>query len=387
MILPLGDSPNPPGVPFVTYALLVANVTVFGLITVPLSAMAPDLADPALTAYLRTVVENVGYQVPAQQILAHTSAYDVFVYQHGFRPADPNFVDLLTSLFLHAGFLHLAGNMLFLWIYGDNVEHRLGHLRYLLAYVGTGIAATLFHAAFQPSSQLPLIGASGAISGVLGFYFLWFPRNAVRLLLLFPFLLRVTVPARVLIGVYIVLENLVPFLLTRGGGASGIAYGAHIGGFLSGLATAWLMDRREMAARPREYRRVRTRPMSEHPSAETIGRRLAAGQFAAAANAYFALAPESTRGILEPEDSLALAEWLRRNRHARAALVLYRRHLRDYPRGPGAAEAHFGAGMIQLEAMGQATAAYQHFLDALEHDPPPETAMRPREALAAITGR
>jgi membrane associated rhomboid family serine protease len=246
VILPLGDSPNPPGVPVVTYGLLAVNVAVYVLITVPLSASPPDLADPMLVEYLRNVVAHVPRQVSLQQILAHTSAYDVFVYRHGFRPVAPNVADLFGSLFLHSGFLHLAGNMLFLWIYGDNVEYRLGRLGYLVAYLGTGVAATVFHSVFEPSSTLPLIGASGAISGVLGFYFLWFPRNRVRLLvLLVPFFFDViVVPARLLLGLFLVLDNLLPFLMTRGTEASGVAYGAHIGGFLGGVAVAWLMSRR-----------------------------------------------------------------------------------------------------------------------------------------------
>ena len=105
-------------------------------------------------------------------------------------------------MFLHAGFLHLFGNMLFLWIYGDNVEHRLGHVPYLFWYLATGVAATLFHMLGASGSQIPLVGASGAISGMLGFYFVWFPRNQVRLLwLLPPFVMQVfEVPARLVLG-------------------------------------------------------------------------------------------------------------------------------------------------------------------------------------------
>ena len=101
--------------------------------------------------------------------------------------------------------MHLFGNMLFLWIYGDNVEYRLGRLAFLLWYLATGVAATLFFAVFALDSTVPLVGASGAISGVLGFYFLWFPRNTVRLFVfLFPFFMNVVaVPARIVLGVYL----------------------------------------------------------------------------------------------------------------------------------------------------------------------------------------
>src|SRR5262249_9957 len=138
--------------------------------------------------------------------------------------------------------------MSFLWIYGDNVERRLGTVGYLLTYLGTGIAATLFHWAGAPGSPLPVVGASGAISGVLGCYFVWFPRNVVRLLwLLPPFLGQVfEVPARVVLGLYLVAENLLPYLFASDD--AGVAHGAHIGGFLAGLAVAWIANRRGTAA-------------------------------------------------------------------------------------------------------------------------------------------
>src|SRR5262249_55277080 len=184
-----------------------------------------------------------------QQILTNVSLYDLVVFRWGFRPAAPSAVDALTCMFLHAGFLHLFGNMLFLWIYGDNVEHRLGPVQYLCWYLGTGVVATLFHMLGAPDSEIPLVGASGAISGILGFYFVWFPRNRVRLLwLLPPFLMQVfEVPARIVLGIYLILDNLLPYLLVSGD--AGVAHGAHIGGFLAGLAAAWVMERRGGAAR------------------------------------------------------------------------------------------------------------------------------------------
>jgi membrane associated rhomboid family serine protease len=390
MILPLGDAPNPRGIPFLTYALIAANSAVFLLITLPLSGRAPDLNDPALWEYLRIVARNLPHPVPVEELLRHTSAYDLFVFRYGFRPAAPSLATLFTAMFLHAGFIHLFGNMLFLWIYGDNVEHRLGRLPFLFWYLATGMAATLFYTLFDLDSPLPLIGASGAISGVLGFYFLWFPRNTVRLLFVFfPFFMNViAVPARLVLGFYLLADNLLPFLISRGMGGGGVAYGAHIGGFLGGLAAAWLIDRRQVTARPREFRE-RMHPPSEarHTSAPTIPRSLAHGDFADAAKAYFALDVDETRRALAPEDSLALADWLERNGHPHAALIVYRRHLRDYPQGPGAAEAHVGAGLVQLRHLDQPTPAFQHFVDALDLDPSPDTAARARAGLDAIAAR
>ncbi len=389
MILPLGDAPNPRGTPYLTYALILVNCAVFVLITLPLRGKAVDPNDPALWEYLRIVTQNLPRPVPLEELLRQTYAYNLFVFRYGFRPADPNVTSLFTSLFLHAGFMHLFGNMLFLWIYGDNVEHRMGRLPFLFWYLGTGVAATLFFMLLDPASSLPLIGASGAISGVLGFYFFWFPRNTVRVLfLLFPFFMNViTMPARLVLGFYLLVDNLLPFILTRGMEGGGVAHGAHIGGFLAGLAVAWLMDRREVAARPQEFRTVHAPSETADVSAPTVARALARGDFAEAAETYFALDPEKTRRALTPEDSLALADWLERNGHPRAALIVYRRHLRDYPRGPGTAEAHVGAGMVQMTSLGQATPAFQHFLDALDLDPSPETAARARAGLDAIVAQ
>lgn len=388
MILPLGDAPNPRGIPFITYALILANCAVYLLITLPLSAQAPDPNDPALWEYLRVVGQTLPRPVPVERILEHTSAYDLFVFHYGFRPAAPVVATLFTAMFLHAGFLHLFGNMLFLWIYGDNVEQRLGRVSYLFWYLATGLAATLFHTLFALTSPLPLIGASGAISGVLGFYFLWFPRNTVRLLfVLFPFFMNVfMVPARVVLGLYLLADNLLPFLMTRGTGG-GVAHGAHIGGFLAGLLVAWVMDRRAVTGRPPEYRAVSAAAESEEAPAHSLARAIARGDFAGAAEAYFALSPDQTRRVLQPEDSLALADWLQQNGHPRAALTVYRRHLRDYPQGPGAAEAHVGAGSVQLNSPSLATSAHHHFLDALDLDPSSETAARARAGLDAIAAR
>jgi len=386
MILPLSDSPNPRGTPFVTYALLVANIAIYALITLPLGAQPADPADPLLGEYVRVISRALPDTVHARELLRQTSAYDLFVFRHGFRPADPSVATLFSAMFLHGGFLHLFGNMLILWIYGDNVEHRFGRVAYLVAYLGTGITATLFHEILAPGSPFPMIGASGAISGVLGFYFVWFPRNQVRLLVfLFPFLMNVVeVPARLVLGLYLVLDNLLPMLLARGAEGGGVAHAAHIGGFIAGLAVAWIMDRRTVSGRPAEFAEREIPAEASHSPGASVQRELAHGRIEAAARVYFALSPQATRGVLPAADLLALADGLRERGHAQAALVAYRRLLRDYPRDAATADAHMGAGLVQMEAFGQVTSAYQHFLDALEADPSPATATRARAAIAAI---
>lgn len=384
MLLPLGDSPNPRSVAYVTYAILLLNAALFVLLTLPLSGSKADPDDPLLIEYVETVLRTPANPTIEREQLAHVSAYDLLILRYGFRPAEPTLVALLTSLFLHAGFLHLFGNLLVLWIYGDNVEYRLGRIRYLGLYFGGGIAATLTHALVDLDSTLPLIGASGAISAVLGAYFIWFPHNRVRLFVwLFPFIARtVMVPARLVLGLYLIVDNLLPFLVAGATDRGGVAHGAHIGGFLVGVAVAWWFDRLEVQARPPEF--PADAPTAAASNVENL---LRAGDFEAAAAAYFALPAAATRGLLPATDSLELGTWLRQAGHPHAALVVFRRHLRDYPRGPGAAEAHLGAGLVQLEDLAQPTPAYQHFLEALECKPQPETVALARRALATIEAR
>ena len=234
-----------------------------------------------------------------------------------------------------------------------------------------------------------MIGASGAISGVLGLLLRLVPDNVVRVLVLFfPFLVRVIGDSRraSCSAFYLVIDNLLPFLL-NGGTAAGVAYGAHIGGFLLGLTTAWMLDHRALRMHPAEYRGIATPLDAGAAPGSTIRQLLADNRFREAAATYFALDPTATRGAVAAADLLALADWLRHAGNAPAALLLYQRLLRDFPTGPGAAAAHVGAGLVQLESLGQPTPAYQHFLDALDLDPAPDTAAQARAALEAIAAR
>jgi membrane associated rhomboid family serine protease len=140
----------------------------------------------------------------------------------------PAWMTLFTSIFLHGGWMHLIGNMLFLWIFGDNVEDSMGHLRYLVFYLLCGVLATLMHGAAQPSSDMPVVGASGAISGVLGAYLVLHPR--ARLLVLFMNIIPLRLPAFIVLGSWIFLQVVG---LNQGAG-SDVAWWAHIGGFIAG---------------------------------------------------------------------------------------------------------------------------------------------------------
>lgn len=225
-----------------TWLLIGVNMAVFALISIPLIGRPADPSDPLFQLFLRTLQEQ---GIDPGRIVDHANAYDLFIFRYGFRPAEFAVSDLFTSLFLHASWPHLAGNMLFLWIFGDNVEYRLGKAGFLLMYFGTGVSATLFFSLFAFDSGVPMLGASGAISGILGCYFWWFPRNHVKVFIfLFPFWMDVIlVPARIVLGIYLLIDNLLPFLL-KAGAATGVAHGAHIGGFLAGLGLALVMGRR-----------------------------------------------------------------------------------------------------------------------------------------------
>ncbi len=379
MFLPIGDRPNPRGVPIVTYALIAANVAAFLLFNVPLGSRRADVSSPAFREYVEVMSEALQGRADVRELAEHTSAYDLFAFEHGYRPASPNLADLLSCMFLHGSFMHLFGNMLFLWIYGDNVERRLGMLGYLAWYLGTGIAGTLTHALVFRSSEMPLVGASGAISGVLGFYFVFFPRNVVRMLaFLPPFLMQVfEIPARFVLGLYLVWDNLLPLFFA---GAGGVAHGAHIGGFLVGGVAAWVMERTGARAGPAAFQ-ARGGAAS---GADAVASALQAGRPAAAAEAYFALAPQDARGALAPGEAVELAHWLRANGHADAALTLLRRVVRDEPRGPGLGELYAALGLVLLEDRGEPTAAYQYLLTALELGVSAGTEASVRRALVSI---
>lgn len=356
MILPIGDSPNPRTTPWINWTLIAANVLVF-LLLLPLTTERPAYDDPALLEYLAAVARS---SEEARAIARHTSQYELFVFAHGFRPAQPDPLDLLKSMFLHGGLAHLAGNMLFLWIFGNNVEHRLGKLGYLAAYLGTGVAATLGDFALRWGSEIPSVGASGAISGVLGMYFVWFPQNRVHLwVFLFPFFMNVIeLSARVVLAVYVVVQNLLPLLLA--GSESGVAYGAHLGGFFAGAAAAFLVR----AARP-ELEPGPWRPPDPADLSATFRAVLDEGRLGEALWLLLRQPRGRTR-TLPLTDVLRLAHALEDAGRAQDALAAYLRVLADHAAGRERVEAHLGAARLLLTT--QPTLAYQHLRAALDEE-------------------
>lgn len=198
---------------------------------------------------LRKSVPIVTYIFIALNILfffAELGGGEEFIMRWAFVPqrfsANPigDLPTLLTAMFMHGGWMHLAGNMLYLWIFGDNVEDYLGKVKYIALYFLSGFAATFAQYAFNSDSSVPNLGASGAIAGVLGAYILLFPGQKIRVLLGQSI---VAMPALVVIGFWIILQLFsgVGSLASQDGEGGGVAYMAHIGGFVAGLAIAFIM--------------------------------------------------------------------------------------------------------------------------------------------------
>lgn len=210
-MIPLRDDNPRRTFPIVTYVLVALNVAAF-------------LWELSLGQRLDRTLIEVAF-IPARYWLPGNWGFDLFT--------------IVLSMFLHGGLMHIGSNLLYLWIFGDNIEDRLGHFRYLLFYLLCGFLATMAHAVFSPGSRLPAIGASGAIAGVLGAYLILYPH--ARVMTLIPIFFFITVrelPAVLLLGVWFVLQ------LFSGVGSlgvrdaqdlGGVAYFAHIGGFVAGL--------------------------------------------------------------------------------------------------------------------------------------------------------
>src|SRR5215204_5776550 len=161
-----------------------------------------------------------------------------FVLTYGLVPAYFSWVSVVTSMFLHGGFLHVAGNMLYLWIFGDNVEDRMGHGRFLAFYLLCGIAAALGQTLTVPHSQIPMVGASGAIAGVMGAYFVLYPHSRIVTLLPFIVIQVIEVPAILFLGIWFLMQFMsgIGSIADTAGGAraGGIAFWAHVAGFAAG---------------------------------------------------------------------------------------------------------------------------------------------------------
>jgi len=231
-MLPLRDNVPSRAFPFVTVSLIVVNTVVF-------------IAELSRRGGLEQVAYDYGF-VPGN-LTAFASG--------GGVPVGHAFLPIFTSMFLHGSWLHLIGNMWYLWIFGDNVEDRLGPLRFLVFYILCGLIGNLAHYVFNAGSGLPAIGASGAVSGVLGAYLISYPKARILVLVpLFFFWPFIELPALVVLGFWLVFQFLsgtASALIPNTG--AGVAWWAHVGGFLIGMSIFWIFR-----PRPRVlYRRVR----------------------------------------------------------------------------------------------------------------------------------
>jgi membrane associated rhomboid family serine protease len=225
-VFPLKDDNPSESAPVVTVALIVLNALFF-VYQISLEAGGADGARAG-----QAFIEEFGL-VPCRL----TGACRV-------GPELPSpILTIFTSMFMHGGLFHIGGNMLYLWIFGNNVEDTLGHGRYLLFYLLSGVAAALAQTAIGPSSVVPMVGASGAVSGVLGAYLLLFPHAHVTTLIILGFFFRlVHIPAMFVLGFWIVLQVLNG--LGSFGSSGGVAFFAHIGGFLAGMGLLYVLKPR-----------------------------------------------------------------------------------------------------------------------------------------------
>jgi membrane associated rhomboid family serine protease len=214
-MLPLRDEYRASRVPWINYSLIAVNIIVF------------------IWQFM------VGQSDPQQ------------VYQFALIPAQvtggltpDDFLHVLTSMFMHGGLAHIGGNMLYLWIFGDNIEDAMGHGRYLFFYLLGGFLASAAHILSSPASVIPTVGASGAIAAVLGAYLILYPRARVLTLVSFGFFIRMTmVPAIIVLGLWFILQLFQGVLTLGGPDMGGVAFWAHIGGFVVGLVLARLFAR------------------------------------------------------------------------------------------------------------------------------------------------
>ena len=247
-MIPLRDDIPTHSVPWVNYALIISCIIVFVL-----EIAAPDGGEAIVYQY-----GMIPAQITGRPVTERTVPVAPFTPDRTVTPPPPAiapWATLFTSMFLHGGLMHIVGNLLFLYIFGDNVEDRYGHFGYLLMYVASGIAAGLLHLLSVPASSIPTVGASGAIAGVMGAYFVMFPHARVMTLIPLGILTQIiAVPAPFFLGLWFLMQ-LFSATGTSSDGA-GVAFWAHVGGFVVGTGATWLLQRtqRLRPVAPRQYR-------------------------------------------------------------------------------------------------------------------------------------
>ena len=244
-MIPLADSAGGRhGTPWLTMTLIVINAIAF-LYTI--------ILDPDQRAIFHFRFGVVPLEFTDGELFDSAMALPQYA---AIAPIVPSWMTLFTSMFLHGGWAHILGNMLFLWVFGDNLEHHFGRVGFLVFYLATGVLASATHILFNWDSGIPAIGASGAIAGILGAYLLLFPRRRIRTLFMAGFITVMEIPAIWLLVMWMVIQLFsgVGGLVVAGGGG-GVAYWAHVGGFVAGAAivAGWRILRRERIWQPGRY--------------------------------------------------------------------------------------------------------------------------------------
>jgi membrane associated rhomboid family serine protease len=206
------------------------------------------LADASRQTRRSPVVTRAIIVVNAVVFIFELMGGEAFVRQWSLIPADiaagRHWITILTAMFMHAGWMHIIGNMVFLWAFGPEIEEAMGRLRYLIFYLLSGLAASLAQVAAMPSSTVPNLGASGAIAGVMGAFLITYPRDQIRTLVLFGWFARITlIPAALLIGLWFVIQLFSEVGAVVSVQSGGVAYMAHVGGFIFGAVTARPFER------------------------------------------------------------------------------------------------------------------------------------------------
>ena len=235
MVMPLGDDNlDRHRTPYVTYVLIAINIVVWLL---ELSG-----GERFINGY-----STIPFEITHNTDLVESQSVDVggqSIAIPMYPGPKPIYLTLLTAMFMHASWMHIIGNMLYLWIFGDNIEDRLGHGKFIFFYLVCGLAASAAHVVFSANSVIPSLGASGAIAGVLGAYLILFPKKNVRVLFARQI---VNMPAFIVLGLWIALQ-IFSQIGVSGGQSSGVAYLAHIGGFVAGAVLIFMFGGRRLAA-------------------------------------------------------------------------------------------------------------------------------------------
>jgi len=239
-MLPLRDNIPSRSIPFANYAIIAACILVF------LAQVSEQPGQPSLVEQFGMIPVRVLHPDQPVEIIAEARQVQTprgpqiqVVKRLAAPSAVPSWMTMLTCLFLHGSFMHILGNMWFLFIFGDNVEDRFGHLGYAIFYLCCGVAASLVHYLSETTSTLPTIGASGAIAGMMGAYFVWYPGAKVQTLIpLGIFSQIIIVPAALFLGLWFLLQFFSGVGFAGGTESSGVAWWAHIGGFAAGAISA-----------------------------------------------------------------------------------------------------------------------------------------------------